>query len=291
MAKDGTDDRLERLADPDLLIRVRTAVPREMQPADAKDVVQRVYEKLLLIDPLPATKDGLYGLAFVMTRHESIDEFRRLGKRAAKFVDVEAAPTSDREPLAASIAEPPNEAAMTEEQIELVLRAVDGEIAKGRLSEDKRELARMLVAGMTPTQIAKAKGVPVGTVKSDASRLRAHLAKHWGLYAGTAVVLLVVFAVRMRRPGEPEIGPDDVAMSATATTARPAASTAPDAEALRNLAIQMCQDGFYVPCEEKLDQAKAVDPASESLPFVKEMRETIARWKARKNAPPVPLKP
>jgi hypothetical protein len=75
-------------------------------------------------------------------------------------------------------------------------------------------------------------------------------------------------------------------MSATATTAAPAASTAPDPEALRNLALETCQDGFYVECENDLDQARAADPTSESLPLVKELRATIAKWKAQKDLKP-----
>ncbi len=156
-------------------------------------------------------------------------------------------------------------------------------------------IAHYLAEGKTYAEIAALTGSTEAAVKMQASRLRKHLREHWAKWlAGvTALGAFILFIVLARKPVVPgsDIGPDDVAMSATATTARPAASTAPDAEALRNLAIQMCQDGFYVPCEEKLDQAKAVDPSSESLPFVKEMRETIARWKARKNAPPGPLKP
>jgi RNA polymerase sigma factor (sigma-70 family) len=284
MSKD--DERIERLADPALLAKVRDAVPREMQVADAKDVVQRVYEKLLLIDPLPATKDGLFGLAHVMTKHEAIDEFRRQGRRAAKFVDVEGAPSSDREPLGASIPEPPSEGTMTDEQIETLLRVVEGEIAKGRLSEDKRELARMLVDGMTPSQIAKARGVPVGTAKSDASRLRAHIAKYWSVYASTAVIVLVVFAVRLRRPGpESEIGPDTAAMSASAAPSTAPAGSTSRGRSFMDQATLMCADGFYDECEKDLDQAVARNPQFEALPEVKAMRAAIAKWKAQEGAP------
>jgi RNA polymerase sigma factor (sigma-70 family) len=276
------DDRIARLSDPDVLAKVRASVPRDMQPADASDVVQKVFERLLLAPELPRTKDGLLGLAVVTTRHVAIDELRRAGRRAKKDIDV------DGEGVEESLADAAEDDSAEAEQVRLLNRAVEGEIAKGRLTEDKRELARMLVAGMTPTQIARATGRPLGTVKSDVSRLKAHLAKYWHLYVGAAVIALVFYVARKYRTPGFEIGPDDLAMSASATasTARPATSVAPpDPQKLRDDARDMCRDGFYPDCEKDLDQAKALDPTGESLPYVKDMRATIAKWKALKSAP------
>jgi RNA polymerase sigma factor (sigma-70 family) len=285
---EDTRSRTRRLADPALMAKIRDFVPRKLQPADADEIVQQVCLRLLLIATLPPTQERLFGLAVIVTKQVSLDHFRRASVRLGRETDVE----EHSELLPA----PEMQIDLDEEQkIRLALTKVEEDAAAGRIPGSLVVIARYLAEGKTYAEIAQLTGSTEAAVKMQASRLRRHLRTHWAKWVAgiTAVGALVLFVVLGRRPAVPgsEIGPDNVAMSATATTALPAASTGPDPQALRDLALEMCQDGFYVQCEERLDQAKAADPTSESLPIVKELRATIAKWKAQKDAPKGPLKP
>jgi RNA polymerase sigma factor (sigma-70 family) len=285
---EDTRSRTKRLADPALMAKIRDFVPRKLQRADADEIVQQVCLRLLLIAELPPTQDRLFGLAVIITKQVSLDQFRRASVRLGREADVEEHSELLPAPeLAVDLDE--------EQKIRLALTKVEEDAAAGRIPESLVLIARLLAEGKTYAEIAKLIGSTEAAVKMQASRLRSHLRKHWEkwLAGATLIGAVVLFLVLGRRPVVPgsEIGPDNVAMSATATTAAPAASTGPDPEALRNLALEMCQDGFYVECEKNLDQAKAADPTSESLPIVKELRATIAKWKAQKGTPPGRLKP
>lgn len=260
------DDRTKRLANPALLAKMRAAIPRDMQKADADDVVQGVFEELLAT-VLPDTDDGLIGLAVVTVRRRCTDRFRALQRRKQR--DVE-----DLE-LGESLPEPEVPRDAVDEDLQRIQDAVEAEIARGRLSPQDRDLARMLAQGMTLAQIAEATGEPLGTVKWRASRLKAHMAKYWYLYAATAVLLVVAGMTRKRTAFE--IGRD-----LTGETPPPAGSTEPllySADHYISMAQDMCDDNFWSECEKHLDEARQVDPLSERRPEVIAMRAQIAKAK------------
>jgi DNA-directed RNA polymerase specialized sigma24 family protein len=269
------DDRTARLADPAVLAKVRDSVPKDMQAADAKDVVQAVFLRLLALTTLPEGRDELLALCVVLTRRASIDRFRQLARASGKFVDVTE--------LEAELPDPAASRERLTEAMERMLWVVEEEIRRGQLPASKRELARMIALGMTPTEIAKATGQPVGTVKSDTSRLRQHLAKRWHLYAGAFVLALALGVLARRRPS-PEIGPDDEAMTRPTATASSAPSAAPAASSdaqraaeLRAQASRACAAKDVLACKKALDDARRLDDSGELLPEVEEMRRTIER--------------
>jgi len=287
---EDTRSRTKRLADPALMAKIRDFVPRKVQRADADEIVQKVFLRLLLIATLPPTQDRLFGLAVIVTKQVSLDHFRRVSVRLGREADVE-----EHSEL---LPQPELQVDLDEEQkIRLALTKVEEDAAAGRIPESLVVIARYLAEGKTYAEIAALTGSTEAAVKMQASRLRKHLREHWGkwLAGATTLGVFALFFLLTRRPvvPGPEIGPDNVAMSATATTARPAASSVgPGPDALRALAVEACQDQFYEECERRLDQAKAADPTSESLPVVKDLRETIAKWKAQPSVPPQgPLKP
>jgi DNA-directed RNA polymerase specialized sigma24 family protein len=263
-----SDDRTARLADPDLLAKMRAAVPRDMQKADADDVVQGVFERLLLMESLPADKDGLIGLSITMVKHREIDVFRSRNRRAGREIDDVL--------LGESVAEPEVPRDELDEHLQLLIHAADQEVLKGRLPPKASELARMLAQGMSPAEIAAATGRPVGTVKSDTSRLKAHLARYWYLYAAGMVLLVVAGLVRKRTAF-------DIGRDITGETPPPASSTQPQllysADHYIGTAADACADQFWDDCEKNLDLAKQVDPLSEQRPQVVAMREQIAQTK------------
>jgi DNA-directed RNA polymerase specialized sigma24 family protein len=275
------DPRVARLADPDVLARIRERVPRDMQEADANDVMQLVYEKLLLLDPLPETKEGLLALVGTMTKHGATDRFRQIQRERGKLVDVDGDEHGDgggADHVAAPDAEP------LDVQVEKLRRLADEEHAKGRISAEQRDVAHLLFEGLSYAQISEATGRPIGTVKSDAFRLKAHFAKHWPKWA-TGIAMVVLLAIGLSRRREVfTIGPDTNGMD------RPAASTAPpapttiddhDATWFRGDANLMCSDRLWDQCEQDLDNAKKLDPKSEDLPDVKQWRQDIRDGRAQ----------
>ncbi len=86
---EDTRSRTKRLADAALMAKVRDFVPRKLQKADADEIVQKVFLRLLLIATLPPTQDRLLGLAVIVTKQVSLDHFRRVSVRLGREVDVE----------------------------------------------------------------------------------------------------------------------------------------------------------------------------------------------------------
>jgi RNA polymerase sigma factor (sigma-70 family) len=279
---EDTRSRTKRLADAALMAKIREKVPRKLQPADADEIVQKVFLRLLLIATLPPTRDRLLGLAVIVTKQVSLDHFRRASVRLGREADVE----EHSELLPA----PELQVDLDEEQkIRLALDKVEEDAAAGRIPKSLVRIAQLLAEGKTYAEIAELTGSTEAAVKMQASRLRSHLRQHWAkwLAAATTVGALVLYVVFGRRPAPSwDIGPDTAAMSASAApTTAPGGSTAPGRPSFIDQATLMCADGFYDACEKDLDQAVALNPQFEALAEVKEMRAAIAKWKAQRDAP------
>jgi RNA polymerase sigma factor (sigma-70 family) len=278
---EDTRSRTKRLADAALMAKIREKVPRKLQPADADEIVQKVFLRLLLIATLPPTQDRLLGLAVIVTKQVSLDHFRRASVRLGREADVE----EHSELLPA----PELQVDLDEEQkIRLALDKVEEDAAAGRIPKSLVRIAQLLAEGKTYAEIAELTGSTEAAVKMQASRLRSHLRQHWAkwLAAATGVGALVLYLVIGRRPAPSwDIGPDTAAMSASAAPSTAPAGSTSRGPSFMDQATLMCADGFYDECEKDLDQAVARNPQFEALPEVKAMRAAIAKWKAQEGAP------
>jgi hypothetical protein len=94
----------------------------------------------------------------------------------------------------------------------------------------------------------------------------------WGWVALAAAVALVIATTARRREialwfGHEPIGPD--------TAQTPESVLAERAARLRHDALGLCEQGFWYPCEQKLDEARKLNPAGESEPQVQAARLSI----------------
>jgi DNA-directed RNA polymerase specialized sigma24 family protein len=277
MPEPVSPERTRRLADPALHAKVRSVLPRNLQPADGDDVVQKVFIRLLLIAELPPTPERLMGLAIVVTKRVAVDHFRRVGVKKGREVDVE----EHVDVLGAS--EP--EVSIDEgEQLRLALQHVEERVAEGDLPANMLVIARMLAEGKSDEEIAAVTGQTKAAVKMAKSRLRKHLRQYWVAYLAGASLAIVLLVFAVRRPS----GACDIGRDLTGETPAPATSTQPQllysADHYIGMAQDACDDQFWDDCEKNLDYAKQVDPLSEQRPQVVEMREKIAKVRAPSDA-------
>jgi DNA-directed RNA polymerase specialized sigma24 family protein len=270
-------DRTQRLADRELLDKVRAFIPPRLQKSDADDVTQTVFLRLLLIEELPPTKERLVGLAVNITRHAAIDLLRRKGTAMGRAQDVDElvdmlAPTEEKPTVD------------EEEQIRLGLQHMREKRDRGEIPERMLQTAELLAQGKDYAEIAKLQGRSVAAVQMDASRIRTHLRKYWQTYAAVAGLgaFIVLFWVVWRRP-DGSIGPDVNGMNRPAASTAPAPTTIDDHDStwFRGDANLMCSDRLWDQCEQDLDNAKKLDPKSEELPDVKQWRQDIRDGRAQ----------
>jgi hypothetical protein len=132
------------------------------------------------------------------------------------------------------------------------------------LSDD--ELDRELRdAGVSPELVA-------GVVQPRAPAVALRRTRTWAWVALAAGVALVIAATARRREialwfGHEPIGPD-VAQTPDSVLVERAAR-------LRHDALGVCEQGFWGLCEEKLNEARRLDPAGESQPQIQAARRAI----------------
>lgn len=100
-----------------------------------------------------------------------------------------------------------------------------------------------------------------------------------GVVAAAAGVMVALLATRGPGKGTPQAtGPDTVDGAAVGPAAQ---SPAELARNLRDEAYEACGDYLWAQCEQKLDEAKRLDPGGEGEPNVRQARRAVAEGLGR----------
>lgn len=244
-------------------------VRRKVPAADVDDVVQMVLLDALASTTAPEGDEALQKWLMGVARHK-IADFHRKGSREkpAELPDLPTVPA----PV---------------EEHELVRWA---EREAGKSSKDgARTLAWMAREGEGDKleHIAAEEKLPAATVRQRVSRMRRFMRERWlAEVAAVALLGLLAFVVYRALREEPPIAEKD--------PPAPAPTAAPDtprqrALALREAALEACDDREFLRCERALDDARALDPDGEAEPAIEDARRKIAASKAAPQRATSPL--
>ena len=137
--------------------------------------------------------------------------------------------------------------------------------------------------GAPITELADEHGVSKEGLFKAVQRMREALRQRWLEDFGPLLLLLLVASVTwLRVPGPrprttPATTPDTGETAETVTDTKPierpvTTSPPPEASALRERAVSLCDAGQYTACIRALDSAAALDPAGDANPDVQSMR-------------------
>jgi DNA-directed RNA polymerase specialized sigma24 family protein len=271
----------KRIASPAVRDKIRQAIGKKLQKADADDVEQKVYVRLLeIVDRLPAGDDPLLALTFVITE----------GKVADKLNGADRSDGGHDDPSAIERALPPHARVSPQQREELraLLVYVHKEEREGRISPGTLPIAKRLAKGETFDEIAAHTGVPASTLRSMMTRARENLRADWKVYSGlggTVIALLIYLG--LTRDGDRVGAPRPPNEEPSETTSAPAPETPAQAAArLRREAKAACDARDWTTCEARLDAASKVDPTSNARREVIDMRTAIAQGKSGTPPPP-----
>jgi DNA-directed RNA polymerase specialized sigma24 family protein len=247
----------QRIAAADVRTKIYDTIGKRVTAADADDVAQATYVRLLAMPSLPEAEHELLALVVTVVRARIIDHhrMRKVRERSrAEGAEVDEIAPEDG---------PAGVEVRAEWRETLVF--VEAEVAAGRVQADVLRWAHALATGKTIDEIAVAEKRSASSIKMTMKRAREHLKKRWPHYATAGVaVMLLVFWIRRQEPQRVASG-------------NPRAQwTAQD---YRAQASRECAERRFEACERDLDEAKGSDPAGESRAEVKAMREVIAKGK------------
>ena len=259
------------VAAPAVRAKIMAVLGKRVPPADADDIAQAAYLRLLMMPSLPGTEHALLGLVVTVVRGLIVDRHRarkHRRKQHADDADVDAVAVEEGAPTA-----------QDREEWRQMLAFVQTEVDAGRVPPDALRWARGLASGETIDDIAAHENRSPSAIKMRMKRLREHLRRRWPIYAGVAGPILVI--VLWIRSGSREIDTGSRSADDARRSASEAASPGPmhRERKYREMAAKDCREGAYDACEEELDAAKRLDPDGEDLPAVKAMREAIAAHK------------
>ncbi|HEV3189352.1 MAG TPA: RNA polymerase sigma factor [Polyangiaceae bacterium] len=264
----GLPPNARRLAHPAVRAKTFDVIGKRVPSADADDIAQSAFVRLMMMPSLPEADDDLRALVVTVARGLLIDHHRKRKVREDRRDDA-----ADVDEIAF---EADDASAQMRERWRQALEFIEREVAAERVPAEILRWAKRLAAGDTYAQIAADEALPESTVKTRMRRAREHLRKRWPLYVSAAGgVAIFVLVIRPQEPvtvgrGRPESEPPSA-------TAPPQSTGAQD---YRQRAARECGAGEFDRCERELDEAKKLDPAGETLPEVKTMRLGIERAKA-----------
>jgi DNA-directed RNA polymerase specialized sigma24 family protein len=256
----------ERLAHPMVRAKIVQIIGRRVPAAEAEDIAQKAFVRLLLTQGLPENPTDLVGYAAMVVHRLVIDHHRARRRNDARREDgmeVDEIVVEDGAPA-------------VEERAEWrqMLAFAQKEAGAGRIPADVPRWASELAAGKTIEQIAHQEGRSPSAIKMAMKRARDHLRRRWPLYAAGASAALLLLWIRNQEPAMVS-APNPYARGSASATEPPEMR----AQTYRDKAARECRDGAFDACERDLDEAKKADPASENRPDVKEMRQAIERSK------------
>ena len=240
---------------PDLRAALVAMVRRRVPESEVEDIVQATLADAVESPHAPADPETFRRWIFGVAKNKVVDYHRRAGRETFEVPEVAERPAPHTEADLLRWAEkhlPPGEENRT--TLDWMLREGDGE---------KLEW------------IAESEKVPAPRVRQRVSRLRRHLKTHWQKEVTLLATLgvLITAALLFLRHREPEpIANEDVLRGIE----------------LRNQGLEKCAAGEWKPCLEKLDAAKALDPAGDAQPAVQSARENANKALTTPPPPPPP---
>lgn len=244
-----------------LLARVRRRVP----DADAEDVVQSVLAEALSSPARPDEPDAARRWIWGIARHKIADHHRRAG-RETNDVPERAAPPAPHEENA------------------LLAWAV-GELPPGADAQKTLDWLLREGEGETLEAIAEEERLPAPVVRQRVSRLRKLFRSRWAQVVAAGLAVLVGWALLRRQGRERPVGvPPEVREDPNLVAVRERA------RAMREEATRAAARSDWARCLERLDAAKAIDPAGDRAPGVEALRQQARDAIERERAPaPAPV--
>ena len=260
--------RRRLLADPALNERLTRFVGGRLGADDVNNVVQSTLTEALAAKNAPETEEELTKWLFGIARNEIADHFRK--RRREVPADPDDVDVADQPPSDGSA--------------KGLLRWAKGELPPG--SENEKTLEWMLREGEGEKleHIAEESAVPAARVRKRVSRLREHFRVRYAaaIGLGLVIVAIVIAILALRKKDEDRVAP--VPSSEKAPLQPTVPSPDDRAKELRELAFDACDRRAWKECLDRLDEAKALDPAHEADERVQNARKAAADALA----PPVP---
>jgi DNA-directed RNA polymerase specialized sigma24 family protein len=237
---------------PDLRAALVAMVRKRVPESEVEDIVQATLADAIESPHAPADSESLRRWIFGVAKNKVVDYHRRAGRESFELPEVPGKPAPHAEAD--------------------LLRWAEKHLPPG--DENKTTLDWMLREGEGEKleSIAETEKLPAPRVRQRVSRLRRHLKSHWQKEVAllAALGVLVTILVLVLRDKEPEpIANEDL----------------PRAVEIRKQALEKCLAADWKDCLDKLDAAKALDPAGDTRPEVRQARDNA---KKALSLPPAP---
>lgn len=235
------------LAEPAMRRVLEEFVRKRVPASDVEDIVQTVLVEALAAPSRPSDESELRRWLLGIARHKVVDHHRRQSREAAgEIPDVPVEPPPVEEQSLAEWAEKQAGASRdARSTLEWMAREGEGEKLEAIAAEEK---------------------VPAARIRQRVSRMRRWMKERWlaELAAAAALVVLGLVLWRILRKEEPITQPQPEPRPTT---------TVPDpvmerARSLRELAFESCDRSAWQDCLDRLDEARALDPAGDADPRV-----------------------
>lgn len=268
-------DHAKRIADERLKKALDRWIRGRVPEADAPDMVQNVLTALLALAEPPDTVDDLITFGRRMLAHDLIDHYRH--RETVRGVEV----CSLDDEHAETIAPPAPAEAWDGSDVAKRAQLVNHLVTRGELTDTDVDVLERAEAEGYPALAAEL-GTTDQALRVRAHRKRAVLREGWKRYvtygSGLGVALLIAYGfwhepekAMAPYPGHP--------------TAQHDLTPRDRAETLRADARDLSDHGQWKACLDRLDEARALDPAGDDDPDVQRLRHDV---RARLESAPAP---
>lgn len=242
-------------------------VRRRVPPADAEDVVQAVLTEAVASSDRPDDPEGARKWLWGVARHKVADYHRRASRETSDPPERTAPPPQHEE--------------------RALLRWAVGELPEGADAKKTFEWLLREGDGETLEAIAEEERLPAPVVRQRVSRLRRLFRSRWAQLAAAGLVALVAWILLRRAEREAPIaeGPRPVLREDPAVVA-----TRARARGMRDEAARAAVQFDWARCLERLDAARAIDPAGDEGAGSRALRQRAMEAIAQERAiPPAPV--